>query len=134
MIDRALDAASQEFEWKQLYNDPATKQQWEQRVGELARQFIKETSGGEYFCNPNYGGTGPCGDIVLTIQKPAPPESLVNALAAEQAAKAENVAQAQRNAKIRTELESIKDLVAVLGPQGAILWKAIQDAKARSAA
>ncbi|SDR02047.1 SPFH domain-containing protein [Thermostaphylospora chromogena] len=128
-LDRAMDAASQEFEWKKLYNDPAAKQQWEERVGELARQFIKETSGGDYFCNPNYAGTGPCGDVVLTIQKPEPPESLVNALAAEQAAKAENAAQAQRNAKIRTELESIRDLAKVLGPQGALLWQAIQSGK-----
>ncbi|GAA5053624.1 hypothetical protein HNP84_002823 [Thermocatellispora tengchongensis] len=128
-LDRAMDAASQEFEWKKLFNDPTIKQQWEARVGQLARQFIKETSGGDYFCNPNYAGSGDCGDVVLTIQKPEPPESLINALAAEQAAKAENAAQAQRNAKVRTELESIKDLVSVLGPQGAILWKAIQDGK-----
>ncbi|PZG51338.1 hypothetical protein C1I98_08925 [Spongiactinospora gelatinilytica] len=128
-LDRAMDAASQEFEWRKLFNDPAVKQQWEQRVGQLARQFIKETAGADYFCSPNFGGAGDCGDVVLTIQKPEPPESLVNALAAEQAAKAENIAQAQRNAKVRTELESIKDLVGVLGPQGAVLWKAIQDGK-----
>ncbi|MDF5754079.1 SPFH domain-containing protein [Spongiactinospora sp. TRM90649] len=128
-LDRAMDAASQEFEWRKLFNDPNVKQQWEQRVGQLARQFIKETAGDDYFCSPNYGGVGECGDVVLTIQKPEPPESLVNALAAEQAAKAENAAQTQRNAKVRTELESIKDLVGVLGPQGAVLWKAIQDGK-----
>ncbi len=128
-LDRALDAASQEFEWRALFNDPNTKQRWEARVGELARQFIKETAGDEYFCQPNYAGTGDCGDIVLTIQKPEPPESLVEALAAEQAAKQQNLAQQQINAKVKTELESIKDLVKVLGPQGAVLWKAIQDGK-----
>ncbi|MFF5211863.1 SPFH domain-containing protein [Streptosporangium sp. NPDC000396] len=125
-LDRALDAASQEFEWRGLFNDPKVKQDWEARVGVLARQFIQETAGADYFCNQNYSGTGECGDISLTIQKPEPPEALVNALASEQAAKAENVAQAQRNAKVRTELESIRDLVKVLGPQGAVLWQAIQ--------
>ncbi|MEV5409512.1 SPFH domain-containing protein [Thermopolyspora sp. NPDC052614] len=128
-LDRALDAASQEFEWRQLFNDPDIKQQWEARVGQLARQFIKETAGAEYFCQPNYAGTGDCGDIVLTIQKPEPPESLVEALAAEQAAKQQNLAQQQINTKVKTELESIRDLVKVLGPQGAVLWKAIQDGK-----
>lgn len=128
-LDRALDAASQEFEWRRLFNDPNVKQQWEARVGELAREFIKETAGAEYFCQPNYAGTGDCGDIVLTIQKPEPPASLVEALAAEQAAKQQNLAQQQINTKVKTELESIKDLVKVLGPQGAILWKAIQDGK-----
>ncbi|GAA3124420.1 SPFH domain-containing protein [Streptosporangium carneum] len=125
-LDRAMDAASQEFEWRGLFNDPKVKQAWEARVGVLARQFIEETGGADYFCNQNYTGSGECGDISLTIQKPEPPEALVNALASEQAAKAENVAQTQRNAKVRTEIESIKDLVRVLGPQGAVLWQAIQ--------
>jgi hypothetical protein len=128
-LDRALDAASQEFEWKKLFNDPNAKQQWEERVGALARQFIKETAGADYFCQPNYVGTGDCGDIVLTIQKPEPPASLIEALAAEQAAKQQNLAQQQINAKVKTELESVQDLVKVLGPQGAILWKAIQDGR-----
>ncbi|MBG0828898.1 hypothetical protein HS041_14080 [Planomonospora sp. ID67723] len=125
-LDRALDAASQEFEWRGLFNDPKVKQAWEARVGTLAREFIKETAGADYFCSQNYAGSGDCGDISLTIQKPEPPDALVDALAAEQAAKAENVAQAQRNAKVRTEIESIKDLVRVLGPDGAVLWQAIQ--------
>lgn len=128
-LDRAMDAASQEFEWKKLFNDPNVKQQWEQRVGQLARQFIKETAGADYFCQPNYAGVGDCGDVVLTIQKPQPPESLISALAAEQAAKQQNLAQQQINAKVKTELESIQDLVKVLGPNGAIMWKAIQDGK-----
>ncbi|WP_203985554.1 SPFH domain-containing protein [Sphaerisporangium rufum] len=128
-LDRAMDAASQEFEWKKLFNDPNAKQQWEQRVGVLARQFIKETAGADYFCQPNYGGSGECGDVVLTIQKPEPPQSLIDALAAEQAAKQQNLAQAQINTKVKTELESIRDLVKVLGPQGAILWKAVQDGR-----
>ncbi len=128
-LDRAMDAASQEFEWKKLFNDPNVKQQWEARVGQLARQFIKETAGADYFCQPNFAGTGECGDVVLTIQKPEPPQSLIDALAAEQAAKQQNLAQQQINTKVKTEMESIKDLVAVLGPQGAILWKAIQDGR-----
>lgn len=128
-LDRAMDAASQEFEWKKLFNDPNAKQQWEQRVGQLARQFIKETAGADYFCQPSYGGTGDCGDVVLTIQKPEPPQSLIDALAAEQAAKQQNLAQQQINTKVQTEIQSIKELVKVLGPQGAILWKAIQDGR-----
>ncbi|WP_440063852.1 SPFH domain-containing protein [Streptosporangium sp. OZ121] len=139
-LDRALDAASQEFEWRGLFNDPKVKQAWEKRAGELAAQFIKETAQGQFFCSPAYvpaaapaaGSAAPatpasgCGNIVLTIQKPEPPAALVNALAAEQIAKTENAAQTQRNAKVRTEIESIKDLARVLGPQGAVLWQAIQ--------
>ncbi|WP_440100070.1 SPFH domain-containing protein [Streptosporangium sp. H16] len=125
-LDRALDAASQEFEWRKLFNDPATKQAWEKRVGQLARGYIQETARGQFFCQPSYAGAGDCGDIVLTIQKPEPPANLAQALAAEQVAKTQNSAQEQINAKVRTEIESIKDLTRVLGPNGAVLWQAIQ--------
>jgi len=125
-LDRALDAASQEFEWRKLFNDPTTKQAWEKRVGELARGYIQETARGQFFCQPSYAGAGDCGDIVLTIQKPEPPANLAQALAAEQVAKTQNAAQEQINAKVRTEIESIKDLTRVLGPNGAVLWQAIQ--------
>lgn len=129
-LDRALDAASQEFEWRKLFNDPATKQAWEARVGVLARQFIKETGGGEFFCNPGYAGTGPCGDIVLTIQKPEPPAELVAALASVEAAKAQNLAQQQINTKVDTEAKSMKQVVDILGWQGYVQLKAIESGKA----
>ncbi|MER5620591.1 hypothetical protein ABT061_06040 [Streptosporangium sp. NPDC002544] len=53
-LDRAMDAASQEFEWRGLFNDPKVKQA---RVGRLAREFIKGAAGGYYFCNQNYAGS-----------------------------------------------------------------------------
>lgn len=124
-LDRALDAASQEFGWKELYNDPAAKQKWEQRVGELAGQFITEAGGGQFFCAPNYTGKGECGQITLTLQKPQPPANLVEALAASEAAKAQNLAQQQINTKVDTELESMKKLVELLGPHDYVLWQAV---------
>lgn len=128
-LDRALDAAAQEFEWKKLFNDPAAKQAWEQRVGVLFAQFVKETTGGAYFCGPNYAGAGDCGQVQLNLNKPEPPASLVEAMASEQAAKQQNLAQRQLNARVKTELESIKDLVKVLGPDGYVLYQAIKDGK-----
>ncbi|MDP9843308.1 SPFH domain-containing protein [Streptosporangium lutulentum] len=129
-LDRALDAASQEFEWRKLFNDPATKQAWEKRVGELARGYIQETARGQFFCQPSYAGSGDCGDIVLTIQKPEPPEELVKALAAVEAAKAQNLAQQQINTKVDTELESMRKLVDVLGPEAYVQLKAVESGKA----
>ncbi|MQA93570.1 MAG: hypothetical protein GEV11_02635 [Streptosporangiales bacterium] len=117
-MDRAMDAASQRFPWKALYNDPETRQKWENEVGRLAPSFIREQSGGDYFK-----------DIQLTIQKPEPPDSIVQALIAEQQAIAENNAQKKRNETVQTELRSIRDLVKVLGPNGYVLYKAVQDGK-----
>ncbi|MER6173942.1 hypothetical protein [Streptosporangium sp. NPDC001681] len=56
-LDRAMDAASQEFEWRGLFNDPKVKQAWEARVGRLAGEFIKGAAGGDYFRNQNYAGS-----------------------------------------------------------------------------
>jgi uncharacterized membrane protein affecting hemolysin expression len=50
-----------------------------------------------------------------------------DALAAEQVAVAQNNAQKAKNVQINTEIESIRALVKVLGPNGYILYKAIQD-------
>lgn len=130
-LDRALDAASQEYEWRKLFNDPATKQQWEKRVGELARQFIRETAGGDFFCQPTYTAGATCLDPVLTIQKPQPPDNLVQALAASEAAKAQNLAQQQINAKVDTELESMEKLVKLLGPDAYVKLQAVRDGRAQ---
>jgi hypothetical protein len=124
-LDRAMDAASQEFSWRELYNDPAAKQRWEARVGQLAGQFITESAGGPFFCAPNFTGAGQCGDIVLTLQKPQPPQNLVDALAASEAAKAQNLAQQQINTRVETELESMRKLVGLLGPHDYVLLQAV---------
>ncbi|MFC6081045.1 hypothetical protein [Sphaerisporangium aureirubrum] len=145
-LDRAMDAASQEFEWKKLFNDPATKQQWEQRVGQLAGQFITEAGGGQFFCAPNFIPAGPqtaeemkaskapekpqdCGQIGITLQKPVPPQVLVDAMATEQAAKLQNAAQQQINTKVDTELQSMEKLVKLLGAQAYVLREAIKDGR-----
>jgi hypothetical protein len=124
-LDRALDAASQEFGWKELYNDPAAKQKWEARVGQLAGQFITEAGGGQFFCAPNFTGKGECGQIQLTLQKPQPPDSLVESLANSEKAKADNAAQQQINTRVDTELESMKKLVDLLGPHDYVLLQAV---------
>ncbi len=128
-LDRAMDAASQEFEWKKLYNDPVSKAAWEKRVGDLIGQEIVKSGGGQFFCQPNFAGKGECGSVVLTLQKPQPPDNLVQALAASEAAKAQNLAQQQINTKIDTELESMKKVVDVLGWQGYIQLKAIESGR-----
>ncbi len=106
-LDRAMDAASQGVPYRDLYNSPEAKQAWEASVALLAPQFVKEQAGDEYFAN--FG---------VTLQRPVPPDSIIDALNNEQKAVAENQAQLQRNAQIQTELKSIEELVRVLGPQG----------------
>ncbi|WP_020578785.1 SPFH domain-containing protein [Actinopolymorpha alba] len=128
-LDKAMDAASKKYGYKALYSDPAVKEKWEDEVGRLASQFIKDQAGADFFCQPSYAGAGPCGNAVLTLQAPVPPENIRAALTAEQEAVAQNNAQKQRNETVRTELESIRELVKVLGPEGYVLYKAVQEGK-----
>ena len=117
-LQRAMNEATQEVSWKDLYNSTAEKKKWETRVNELLPRFVEQSMGGEYF--ENYS---------LTIQKPTLPEPLLNALTATQVAIQENAAQEKRNTTVKTELESIRELVKVLGPDAYNVYKAIQDGK-----
>jgi hypothetical protein len=128
-LDKAMDAVSKKYGYKELYSDPAVKEKWEDEVGQLASEFIKDQAGADFFCQPSYAGAGPCGNAVLTLQAPVPPDNIRSALTAEQEAVAQNNAQKQRNETVRTELESIRELVEVLGPDAYVLYKAVEDGK-----
>lgn len=117
-LQRAVNEATQEFNWKELYNDVNVKAAWEKKVGELLPRFVQQGMDGEYF--ENYS---------LTIQKPTLPEPLLNALQDTQTAIEQNNAQKERNATIQTEAESIKRLVDILGPEGYNTYQAIKDGK-----
>ncbi|MER7361842.1 SPFH domain-containing protein [Nonomuraea wenchangensis] len=117
-LDRAMDAAAKEYGWKDLFSNPQVKQQWEQSVAKYAAQFIQEQGGAGFF-----------GGFSVTLQQPQPPQGVRDALAAAQQAVEENTAQKAKNERAKTELEAIKALRDVLGPEGAVLWQAIKDGR-----
>lgn len=128
-LDKAMDQASQKYTWRQMLQDQSIRDAWDDEVGRLARQFAKDQAGQDFFCAPSYAGKGACGDFALTLQKPNLPEAIAAALAETAAEielrnKAENAA-----ARIDVEAESLKALVDVLGPNGAVLYQAIKDGK-----
>lgn len=117
-LDRAMDAAAKAYGWKDLFSNPAIKQEWEKSVATYAAQFIKEQGGAGFF-----------GGFSVPLQQPQPPKGVRDALASAQQAVEENTAQKAKNERSNTELESIKQLVAVLGPQGAVMWQAVKDGR-----
>jgi hypothetical protein len=118
-LDRALDAASKEFAWRDLtYVSPQAKQQWEAKVAEYMTQFLREQGGAAFFEK-----------FAVTLQQPQPPLKVREAMAAVQQAKEENTAQKARNEKAQTELEAIKALKDVLGAEGAVMWQAVKDGR-----
>lgn len=117
-LQRAVNEATQEFDWKELYNNVEVKAAWEKKVSELLPRFVQQSMDGEYF--ENYS---------LTIQKPALPDDILQALLDTQAAIEQNNAQLQRNNTVETEAESIQRLVDILGPDGYNTYQAIKDGK-----
>lgn len=117
-LQRAMNEAAQGLTWKGLYNDPKTKKQWETEVTKLLPNYIKQAMGGEYFH-----------DFSLTLQKPLPPKELLKALKNREVAVEDNLAQEERNKAVSTEAESIRQLVAILGPEGYNVYQALKDGK-----
>lgn len=117
-LERTLTDATQGLEWKQLYTEPATKAQWEKDVKDTLPRYVEQTMGGAYL-----------GDFSVTLQKPDLPENLAKAITATQEAIQQNAAQQERNVQVQSELESIRALVDVLGPDGYNTYEAIKNGK-----
>lgn len=118
-LNRAITDATQQFLWTDLYsNIDGAQGKWEAKVKELLPSYIEQSAGGDYFIN-----------IDVTLQRPDVTENLRASL--ENVAKAvlENQAQQERNVQVQSELASIRDLVAVLGPDGYNVYQAIKDGK-----
>lgn len=117
-LQRALSEASQGVDWKTYYSDAKVRNDVETRAVELLPGYVSELAGGEYFSN-----------FSVQLQRPNLPQSLIDALQATQVAIEQNNAQKERNTQVQSELESIRDLVKVLGPDGYNTYQAIKDDK-----
>lgn len=126
-LKKAMDQASQAYTWREMLQSQDVRDAWETEVGRLTRQFALDQAGYDFFCSPNFTGEGACGDFALTIQKPGIPQNIADALA-ETAAEVERNQQAiAAQDRINTEAASLQALVDVLGPEGAVLYQAIQN-------
>lgn len=117
-IERALNDATQGREWSAIYTDPGVKGEWEREVADLLPRYVEQAIGGDYI-----------GGFQVTLQKPILPEDLENALKDAEVAAQQARAQEQRNDQVTSELDSIRELVAVLGPEGYNVYQAIKDGR-----
>ncbi|MDR7325495.1 MULTISPECIES: SPFH domain-containing protein [Catenuloplanes] len=115
-LNKALATEAQKYDWLALYNDPATRAQFEAAINTNLGNAVMATTGGKaYFTQFN-----------LTLQKPAPRKELVDGLAAVQVAITERQAIKEQNATVDEKLKQIEKLVEVLGPDGYVLYDAMQ--------
>lgn len=117
-LDQAMDTEARKHEWLQLATDPATKAQWQDAVEAQFKANVATLAGGDYFQG-----------LTLQTNQPQPPASVQKALEDTQKAIQENRAQKEKNEQVTTELQSIKELVGVLGPQGYVLYQALKDGR-----
>lgn len=117
-LARAMNQVSKQFNWADLYSNPKTKRQWEEAVIKALPTYVRNQAGDDYFVK-----------IGLTLQQPNPPAKVVSALTDAQEAVQQAKAAEQQNKKIDIQAKGIKDLVKVLGPQGYVLYKAIEDGR-----
>lgn len=115
-LNRAVAEVTQGMDWKALYSDPAAKAKWEKDIAEKLPTYINQAAGGAYFVN-----------VGVTLQKPVLPSDLTDALQAAQTAQQQKSAQESRNDQIDVELEAIRKLVEVLGADGYVAYKAVQE-------
>lgn len=130
-IDRAMEAAALKHDWRRLYADEGGRAAFNADVVDILKQNISDVIRGDYFCGPSYDGPGsPCGDFTFTVGKPEPVNpDIINAVEGQQTAQAREQAQAAENRRINAQLEAEKEIVALYGPQGALLREAIQSGK-----
>lgn len=115
-LNKALATEAQKYDWLALYNDPATRARFEAAINaNLGAAVVATTGGTAYFQKFN-----------LTLQKPAPRKELVDGLAAVQVAITQRRALIEQNATLDEKLKQIRKLVGVLGPDGYILYDAMQ--------
>lgn len=127
-LGRALDDATKNYNWRDLYTDAEAKSEWEEEVGTLAALYINEQGGGDFFCGPSFEAAEDedCTTPQLTLQQPVPPEDVRDALTAAQEAVELTTAQEEENKRVEAETEAIELLVDALGPEGAVLWEAMR--------
>lgn len=139
-LDRAADSAAKKYTWRELYTDAAKKAEFEREVATTVPVFVKQLAGGDYFKNWS-----------ILINSLTPPENVVQALNDEQASIAEakaketraiadaRAAEAKANAEVEVqkalaraseeEAKAMENIIAVLGIDGYIKLKAIQDGR-----
>jgi regulator of protease activity HflC (stomatin/prohibitin superfamily) len=93
-LDTAIDRAGQKYTYTALYNDPATKAQWEKDVLALLPDLVNRQTDGDAVFFDNWA---------VTLQKPEPPQAIKDALVEQQAAVARaNAAKSEADAQVIT--------------------------------
>jgi hypothetical protein len=132
-IERALEAVALKHNWRDLYASEEARIAFQNEIIPRVKANLREVvgAGADYFCGPSYeGGKSECGSFTFTVGKPEPAnKAIIEAIEAEQTNAAKLQAQEIENQRTAKELEAERTLVALYGPEGALLREAIRSGK-----
>lgn len=118
-LERAMDEETLKYGWEELhYNRNGAKTKWETAVAAGVATYVQQLTGQPYFTK-----------MTMILRSPEPPANILAAVNASVEAQERNKAQQNENDRIDTKLQSMKKLVDLLGPEGAVLYQAIEDGK-----
>jgi hypothetical protein len=127
-LSEAFDQATKKYEWRDLLFNEESRGEWQREVGRLARLYVQEQAGADFFCSPSYDGRGDCGDFVLTIEEPVLDPRVTDALNETQAEKEKENQATAAQARVETEAETLQSLIDTLqDPYAAVLFWAIKE-------
>ena len=110
-LQNGLNYALRNYTYDQIVSDPDIRRKAQDEVAEAAQNELNRSLGEDYFEN-----------VKVTLYQPVLPEAIQKNIEQNEAAK-------QFNTKVQTEIDTMKELVDILGPSGYIQYKALQDGK-----
>jgi hypothetical protein len=110
-LQNGLNLALQSSTYDKPVSDANFRQEIQDKVAEDTLKSLNRSLGDDYF-------TG----VTVSLFQPQLPSKIQDAIDQNEAAK-------QFNTKVETEIATMKQLVKILGPQGYIQYKALQDGK-----
>lgn len=113
-LESSMKANGRDYTWGDLYYDEGKRQSWIDDVLEDLPGEVKEVARGDFFDPKAY---------TMLVPQPQPPEDLLDQLQQQQVqAERINTIDAQKAAQA-AEIQQIRDLVAIFGPDGYILYR-----------
>lgn len=128
-ITRAMEDAATPYSCLDLVGDTAVRAEYQKDVIKLFRKYLDEVVKGDYFCGPNYDGAGKCTDISFKVSNPTLPAKIRNSIEARIEARQATATQRELNRTAEEKLDIDDELIKRYGPQGALVYKAIESGK-----
>ncbi len=130
-LERAVDSAGLAFEWRPLREDEEVRNEFARLAATRFSEELTRATGGSYYCAPTYqSAEDECGGISFALGQPTPVDPrVVEAVEAEQTARARTQSLAAEQERAAAEARARQVLIDQVGPQVFACLRAIEAAE-----